>query len=442
MVDYRNRNVVILGLGKTGLSCVYFFINRGVNLRVMDSRTSPAGAEQLPDWIEHRFGEIDLQWLLESDLIVVSPGIPLSLPPLRMAAEAGIEIVGDIELFVREVKVPIVAITGSNGKSTVTDLLGEMASASGVETRVGGNIGEPVLNLLSDEAELYVLELSSFQLETTFSLHAAAATVLNVSEDHMDRYPEGMAQYQAAKLRIYHHAQTCVVNADDKLTLPLHPTQHRCVSFGLNVGDYHLNIQQGKTWLKAQGEKLLQSEQIHLKGQHNLLNALAALALADAINLPRANCLSALTRYQGLSHRFQLVHQQDGIRWINDSKATNVGSTVAALRGLSVQGTLWLLLGGDGKSADFTPLIPWLQSKTMRIYTFGKDAEQLSQLRPEITCQVSTLQQAIAQIRPQLKPGDTVLLSPACASLDQFENFEQRGDHFTQLARESGSCGC
>lgn len=438
MVDYRNRRVVILGLGKSGLSCVYFFINRGVNPRVMDSRESPAGAEHLPDWIEHRFGEIDSQWLLDADLIVVSPGIALFTPPLKMAAAAGIEIVGDIELFVREVTVPIVAITGSNGKSTVTDLLGEMAKASGVETRVGGNIGEPVLNLLSEEAELYVIELSSFQLETTHSLHAAVATVLNVSEDHMDRYPEGMAQYQAAKLRIYQNASTCVINADDGLTLPTQAAQRNCISFGLNVGDYHLNIQQGKTWLKAYGEKLLEGEQIQLKGQHNLINALAALALADAINLPRANCLAALKYYQGLSHRFQLVHQAHGISWINDSKATNVGSTIAALRGLTPKGRLWLLLGGDGKSADFSALIPWLQGDAIKIYTFGKDADQLSQLRPEVSKQVTTMQQAISLICPQLQAGDTVLLSPACASLDQFKNFEQRGEMFTQLAKESG----
>ncbi|MGK3142947.1 UDP-N-acetylmuramoyl-L-alanine--D-glutamate ligase [Pantoea sp. C2G6] len=436
MADYRGRKVVIIGLGLTGLSCVDFFLAQGVTPSVMDTRVSPPGLDKLPAQVERHLGGINGDWLLAADLIVASPGVALAHPILSEAVSAGIEIVGDIELFCREAQAPIVAITGSNGKSTVTTLVGEMAKAAGWQVGVGGNIGLPALSLLQSPAQLYVLELSSFQLETTHSLKAAAATVLNVSEDHMDRYPLGMQQYRAAKLRIYEGAQVCVVNADDALTMPVRGADARCVSFGVDFGDYHLNKQQGSVWLRVKGEKVLNTAEMKLVGQHNYTNALAALALADAVGLPRASSLAALTHFTGLAHRFQLVHEHQGVRWINDSKATNVGSTEAALNGLQVQGTLWLLLGGDGKSADFTPLTPWLQGDKVRIYCFGRDGDALASLRPEIAVRTETMRQAMEQIAPQVKPGDMVLLSPACASLDQFRNFEQRGEQFAQLVKE------
>ncbi len=436
MADYRGRKVVIIGLGITGLSCVDFFLAQGVTPRVMDTRVSPPGLDKLPEAVERYVGGINSDWLLASDLIVASPGIALAHPALSEAADAGIEIVGDIELFCREAQAPIVAITGSNGKSTVTTLVGEMARAAGWQVGVGGNIGLPALTLLKSPAQLYVLELSSFQLETTYSLQAAAATILNVTEDHMDRYPLGMQQYRAAKLRIYENARVCVVNADDGMTMPVRGVDARCVSFGINLGDYHLTQQQGNTWLRAQGERVLNTDEMTLVGQHNYTNALAALALADAVNIPRASSLKALTTFTGLAHRFQLVHEANGVRWINDSKATNVGSTEAALNGLQVKGTLWLLMGGDGKSADFSALTRFLQGDNVRIYCFGRDGDALAALRPEIATRTETMQQAMKQIAPQAKAGDMVLLSPACASLDQFRNFEQRGDIFAQLAKE------
>lgn len=436
MADYRGRKVVIIGLGLTGLSCVDFFLAQGVTPRVMDTRVSPPGLDKLPGQVERHLGGINGDWLLAADLIVASPGVALAHPILSEAVEAGIEIVGDIELFCREAQAPIVAITGSNGKSTVTTLVGEMAKAAGWQVGVGGNIGLPALSLLQSPAQLYVLELSSFQLETTHSLKAAAATILNVSEDHMDRYPLGMQQYRAAKLRIYENAQVCIVNADDALTMPVRGADTRCVSFGVDFGDYHLNKQQGSIWLRVKGEKVLNTAEMKMVGQHNYTNALAALALADAAGLPRASSLAALTHFNGLAHRFQLVHEHQGVRWINDSKATNVGSTEAALNGLQVKGTLWLLMGGDGKSADFTPLIPWLQGDNVRLYCFGRDGDALVALRPEIAVRTDTMRQAMEQIAPQVKAGDMVLLSPACASLDQFRNFEQRGEQFAQLAKE------
>lgn len=384
MADYQGKKVVIIGLGMTGLSCVDFFMARGVTPRVMDTRVAPAGLDKLPEAVERYVGGLNEDWLLTADLIVASPGIALAHPSLSAAADAGVEIVGDIELFCREAQAPVVAITGSNGKSTVTSLVGEMAKAAGMNVGVGGNIGLPALMLLDPERELYVLELSSFQLETTSSLRAVAATILNVTEDHMDRYPLGLQQYRAAKLRIYENARACIVNADDALTMPVRGADERCISFGVDVGDYHLNRQQGETWLRVKGEKVLNVKEMKISGQHNYSNALAALALADAAGLPRASSLKALTTFAGLAHRFQLVLEHNGVRWINDSKATNVGSTEAALNGLHLDGTLYLLLGGDGKSADFTPLSRYLTGDNIRLYCFGRDGAQLAALRPDV----------------------------------------------------------
>lgn len=313
-----------------------------------------------------------------------------------------------------------------------------MAHAAGWAVGVGGNIGVPALELLKQESQLYVLELSSFQLETTYSLHAAAATILNVTEDHTNRYPLGLQQYRAAKLRIYENAKVCIVNADDALTMPVRGADARCLSFGVDVGDYHLNRQQGETWLRVKGERVLNTREIKLVGQHNYTNALAALALADAVGIPRSSALIALTSFTGLPHRFQLALARHDVRWVNDSKATNVGSTEAALSGLHVDGTLHLLLGGDGKSADFSPLLRYLQGDRIRLYCFGRDGGQLAALRPEIAEKTETMEQAMHLIASRTQPGDMVLLSPACASLDQFRSFEQRGDEFARLAEELG----
>lgn len=438
MVDYQGKKVVIIGLGLTGLSCVDFFMARGVTPRVMDTRINPAGLDKLPENIERHVGDLNAQWLLEADLIVASPGIALAHPALSDAADAGVEIVGDIELFCRENRAPVVAITGSNGKSTVTTLVGEMAKAAGWQVGVGGNIGVPALTLLKQENQLVVLELSSFQLETTSSLRASVATILNVTEDHTDRYPFGLQQYRAAKLRVYENAKVCVVNADDALTMPVRGADSRCISFGVDVGDYHLNKQQGEIWLRVRGEKVLNTREMKLTGRHNYTNALAALALADAVGIPRSSSLTALTTFTGLPHRFQLVFEHNGVRWINDSKATNVGSTEAALDGLQVDGTLHLLLGGDGKSADFSGLTRFLQGDHIKIYCFGRDGEELAELRPEVSQLTETMEQAMVLLSKSLAPGDMVLLSPACASLDQFRSFEQRGDEFARLAEELG----
>lgn len=436
MANYQGKKVVVVGLGITGLSCVDFFIRQGVTPKVIDTRQKPGGLDKLPADVEYHTGSFHQAWLNDADLIVSSPGIALSTPELVEAANHGVEIVGDIELFCREAKAPIVAITGSNGKSTVTTLVGEMASADSIRVGVGGNIGVPALTLLTEPYDLYVLELSSFQLETTYSLQAAAATVLNISEDHMNRYPLGLEQYREAKLRIYDNAKTCVYNEDDALTLPLAGKDNRCVSFGVGQGDYQLD--NTNRILKVKGEKVLSTAEMYLSGQHNYTNALAALALADAVGISRKAATEVLKTYHGLAHRFQLVYSHQNVRWINDSKATNVGSTEAALRGLEVEGTLHLLLGGDGKSADFTSLLPYISGDNIRLYCFGQDGHALANLRPDASLLTVTMEEAMRALAPTVKSGDMVLLSPACASLDQFKCFEQRGDEFARLARELG----
>lgn len=436
MANYQGKKVVVVGLGITGLSCVDFFIRQGVTPKVIDTRQKPGGLDKLPADVEYHTGSFHQAWLNDADLIISSPGIALSTPELVEAANHGVEIIGDIELFCREAQVPIVAITGSNGKSTVTTIVGEMASADGIRVGVGGNIGVPALTLLTEPHDLYVLELSSFQLETTYSLQAAAATVLNISEDHMNRYPLGLEQYREAKLRIYDNAKTCVYNEDDALTLPLAGKDNRCVSFGVGQGDYQLD--NTNRILKVKGEKVLSTAEMYLSGQHNYTNALAALALADAVGISRKAATEVLKTYHGLAHRFQLVYSHQNVRWINDSKATNVGSTEAALRGLEVEGTLHLLLGGDGKSADFTSLLPYISGDNIRLYCFGQDGQALANLRPDVSLLTVTMEEAMRALAPTVKSGDMVLLSPACASLDQFKCFEQRGDEFARLARELG----
>mgnify|MGYP002607692036 FL=1 len=431
---YQNKTITIIGLGKTGLSCVEYLQSQHANIRVIDTRQHPAGAEQLPKNVPLHTGSLNQQWLLESDIIVISPGLAVKTPEIQTALSAGVEVIGDIELFCRAATKPIVGITGSNGKSTVTTLVYEMAKAAGIKVGMGGNIGIPALSLLNEDCDLYVLELSSFQLETTYSLKAAAATVLNVTEDHMDRYVD-LEDYRQAKLRIYHNAETAVVNLEDKLTFGEGENQaKKVVSFAENQADYWLKTENGKQYLMAKEEVILPCDEAILVGRHNYMNILAATALAQAVDINLEAIRIALRQFKGLDHRFQLAYQTNGVRWINDSKATNVGSTVAALAGLYVEGTLHLLLGGDGKGADFSELADLINQPHISTYCFGRDGKQLAALSSQSHL-FETMEQAISFLRPHLKSGDMVLLSPACASLDQFASFEKRGEEFTRLAK-------
>ena len=436
-MQYQNKIVTVIGLGKTGLSCVEFLTKKQADVRVIDTRQNPAGAEQLAKNIPLHTGSLNLDWLLQSDIIVISPGLAVKTPEIQTALSAGVEVIGDIELFCREADKPIIAITGSNGKSTVTSLVAEMAKAAGLNVGMGGNIGIPALSLLEQNHDLYVLELSSFQLETTYSLKAVAATVLNISEDHMNRYAD-LEDYRQAKLKIYHQCQTAVINAEDSLTKEDNRQSARVqLSFGEHNADYWLKTDNGKQYLMAKDEVILPCDEVKLVGRHNYMNALAAIGLAQAAGIKTVGIQTALHTFTGLDHRFQLAHFADGVRWINDSKATNVGSTVAALTGLHLTGALHLLLGGDGKNADFSELQKLINKPHIHCYCFGQDGKQLAALSAQSHL-FDTMEQAIEYLRPQLKAGDMVLLSPACASLDQFASFEKRGEEFTRLAKLSG----
>ncbi|MBE2896704.1 UDP-N-acetylmuramoyl-L-alanine--D-glutamate ligase [Pasteurellaceae bacterium HPA106] len=432
-MNYQGKTVCVVGLGQSGLSSIAYLIKCGATVRAIDTRTQEKCKGELPQGVETHFGSLNAQWLSACDLIVVSPGVALANPEIQNAIAAGVEVVGDIELFCRATTKPIIAITGSNGKSTVTTLVYEMAKAAGIKVGLGGNIGIPALSLLDNDAELFVLELSSFQLETTSSLRAVAATILNVSPDHLDRYNGSLTLYQQAKMRIYDGAQYKIFNAQDALTTP--QSAVNAISFGVCDADYSLQTSDNRTWLCAHGVRVLACDELGIVGRHNELNALAALALTDAAGIAREGAISALKTFKGLDHRFQLVHQHNGVRWVNDSKATNIGSTQAALHGLQLDGTLHLLLGGLGKGQDFNELKSAVAPDFIQLYCFGQDGDLMTSLSPR-TQRFDTMAQAIEAIRRVLKPGDMVLLSPACASFDQFNGFEHRGEVFKALAQK------
>ncbi len=428
------HNVVVVGLGITGLSVVKHLTKNQPQLvvKVIDTRAYPPGAERLPQGVELHSGGWNTAWLAKADLVVTNPGIALATPEIQSVLGRGTPVVGDIELFAWAVTKPVVAITGSNGKSTVTDLTGVMAQAAGLRVGVGGNIGVPALDLLEQEADLYVLELSSFQLETTANLKLKAAAFLNLSEDHMDRYA-GMADYRAAKLRIFKYAETAIVNRDDPETFPQHDMS--VMTFGVDEQAFGLETDGEKTWLLDHGQRIIASDELKLVGKHNLANVLVVLALLKSAGIEYYNALNALKNYTGLTHRCQVVEDNQGVKWVNDSKATNIASTMAALSGLDLAGTLYLLVGGVGKGADFTPLKPILATLKLQLCCFGADGDAFLPLH-DSAARFDTMEDVIQQISSQLKPGDMVMLSPACASFDQFANFMARGDAFADLAKQ------
>jgi len=430
------KRIAIIGLGTTGLSCINFFRKKDISVTVFDTRAVPPGKEQLDATTKLIIGPLSAQLLCQFDCLVVSPGIAIATPAIDAAIKAGVEVIGDIELFARELKTPpyqhakLVTITGSNGKSTVTSLLGEMAIDAKVNVAVGGNIGVPALDLLAPTITLYILELSSFQLETTESLNADVSTILNVSEDHLDRY-RSYQDYTAAKHKIYQQSQTVLINRDDPLTFTDKQPQ---LSFGFDQQHYGVILQHNEHYLSLEQQPLLTCSALKLSGKHNWMNALAALALGQVVDLPMPSMLSTLQTYSGLKHRCEFVKEVQGVRWINDSKATNVGATQAALLGLSdtIQGKVHVILGGDGKGADFSELKPVLQEVKGQIVCFGRDATLIAEqdLRTII---VENLDQAVSYINQQAEAGDLAILTPACASLDMYKNFMARGDHFISL---------
>lgn len=432
---------LIVGLGKTGLSCARFLTAHGVEIAITDSRAQPPGLQELhnemPD-IAVFVGGFSEAALQHADQLVVSPGIPVSAPFILKAKHMGLPVLGDIELFARHARAPVVAITGSNGKSTVTTLVGLMAEQAGRNVRVGGNLGTPALDLIKKtEPELYVLELSSFQLEVTESLRCRSAAVLNVSPDHMDRYAS-LEEYSAAKARIYRHCDVAVLNRDDAHVRNMDTGAARRVSFGIGApqsGDYGLVTRNGKRWLMCGETRIVAAEELHLAGDHNLANGLAAIALGEAAGLPMEAMLAALRQFRGLPHRMEFITRVHGVDWYDDSKGTNVGATVAAVSGMS--GPLVLIAGGDGKGQDFAPLAAALVGKTRSVVLLGKDAAAIeTAIAGSIPVQrVKDMPAAVRAAAKIAQSGDRVLLSPACSSLDMFENFEHRGRVFADAAR-------
>lgn len=430
------NQIAIIGLGATGLSCVNFYRNKGVSVTVFDTREIPPGKDELDTTTELILGPLNAKRLAQFKTLVVSPGIAIATPAIASANNAGVEVIGDIELFARELAThqyqdaKLVTITGSNGKSTVTSLLGEMAVAANVNVAVGGNIGVPALDLLKNHSALYILELSSFQLETTESLNADISTILNVSEDHLDRYVSYEA-YTAAKHKIYAQSQTVLVNRNDSLTFCDKPSQ---LSFGFDDQQYGIVEINGQFWLSENQNPLLACSALKLSGKHNWMNALAALALGKHVGLPLNAMLDALQSYTGLKHRCEFVKMVEGVRWINDSKATNIGATEAALLGLSqtISGKVHVILGGDGKGADFSELKPVLSEINGQIVCFGQDAETIAQ-QHESAMVVNNLAEAVLHISKHTASGDLAILTPACASIDMYKNFMARGEHFIDL---------
>lgn len=431
---------LIVGLGMSGVSAAAYLHAQATPLRVMDSRAHPAGVEAFRQRftdIPVHLGSFRRDWLLQCRRIILSPGIAPDTPDIAEAAANGKEVISDIELFARVADAPIAAITGSNAKSSVTTLLAQAATACHQKALAGGNLAPAALDMLNQDADLYALELSSFQLETTYSLKAQVATILNISADHLDRH-HNMAAYIAAKQRIYEGCHVAVWNRDDEATRPPAWVVNS-LSFGIHdAADFRLDITTGE--LLAHGSPMLNSAELTLSGSHNALNALAVLAMAEALDLPREPVLQAVRHFTGLPYRCQRIAVHNGVSWYNDSKGTNVGASQAAIQGVggSIQGKVILLAGGQGKGQDFSPLAGVAQDMVRQALVFGEDADALARaLTPHTRVQsLDGLQTAVQKAAELAQPGDAVLLSPACASFDQFKNYIARGDAFTAMVKE------
>ena len=448
-----NRKTAILGMGVTGISVASFLSAKGMPFDFADSRLEPPNLKQVKrDYPSAKLalGSFDKDFLASYDRLIVSPGISLDEPALIHASKKGVELLGDLELFLDYAKAPVVMITGSNGKSTVTALLGQMAIDSGLSVGIGGNIGTPMLDLLDNHHQLYVLEASSFQLELLNDSRGAVSGLLNISPDHLDRYQD-IQKYHAAKHRIFRGASKVVINREDRLTRPLISTQIPMTSFGLNqpdLGSFGVleGIEEG--YLSYGIERLMLIDQVALKGKHNIANVLAALALGYSVDLPMQTMLETVKTFKGLSHRCQTVAKINSVLYVNDSKATNVGATLAALKGFGsgANKNLILIAGGQAKDQDFTDLKQTVSDYVKLLILIGEDADKLVSVLKDCCQQIKTdsLEEAVAQTHQLAKTGDIVLLSPACASFDMYSGFEERGRCFhnavVAMASSQGEC--
>jgi UDP-N-acetylmuramoylalanine--D-glutamate ligase len=432
---------VVVGLGRTGLSCARHLRSRNISFAVTDNRAAPpelAALKQLAPDVDVSLGRFDESLLDGATEIIASPGVSLSEPFLVAATRRGLPIIGDVELFVREARAPIAAITGTNGKSTVTTLVAKMAEAAGKRVLAGGNLGRPALDLLAEPTpELYVLELSSFQLDTTHSLRAAAATVLNVTPDHMDRY-QNLQAYAASKAHIFDRCDAAIVNLDDLQVRDMGRDANRVIGFSLLKNpraQYYASQIAGDVALMRGNERLTLMSELKIAGLHNAANALAALAMAEALGLDRDASLQALRSFAGLAHRSQWVADVDGVRYVDDSKGTNVGATLAAVAGM--QGSLVVIAGGQGKGQDFAPLASAFRNKVRHVVLIGQDAKLIAAALQDVCTMefASDMDDAVRACARAAQSGETVLLSPACASLDMFRDYAHRGDVFAAAVR-------
>lgn len=443
----RSKLKIIVGLGKTGISCARYLQKQGHSVVVMDTRSTPPDLEffqkEFPD-VPLYCGALSLENLLEADELIISPGVSLAEPVLLQAIKK-IPFCGDIELFARAASAPIVGITGTNAKGTVTTLLGEMVKQADKAVLLGGNIGTPALELLDQPVpNFYVMELSSFQLETTFSLNPRAATILNLTPDHLDRHGT-MEAYGAAKQRIYKNAEYAVWNRDDLVTRPslVSPSTHHIMSFGFsqpqNENELGLIEENQETWLMWGDQKLINTDELRIKGRHNFLNAQAAIALGLSIHLPMPAMLAALRTFKGLTYRCEWVAEHKGVVWYDDSKGTNVGATLAALQGLGagIRGKIVWIAGGLGKGAEFTDLRESIAQFVRTAILMGQDAPLIEKAIKDVVnvYRAGSLAEAVEQAKQTASAGDIVLLSPACASFDMFRDYEDRGNQFKQLVR-------
>lgn len=442
MTSACDRKSLIVGLGKTGLSCARFFAARGVSVAITDSRETPPGLnelrQELPD-IALFLGGFSSSAFQVAEQLVVSPGVPMSEPLIQQALARGVPVVGDIELFAQATQAPVVAVTGSNGKSTVTTLLGSMLQQAGQRVAMGGNLGDPALSLIHEGIERYVLELSSFQLETTYSLRPEVAVVLNISPDHMDRYADVEA-YSATKGSIYRNARGRVFNLDDPRVMAMHTPADagvRDAFFTLGEpeeGVFGIRREDDGEWLCHGQRNLIRCDRLPMPGRHNQANALACLAIGSLLALPETVMLQALQGFSGLPHRTQFVKESAGVRWYNDSKGTNVGACVAALEGLlgDDAAKVVLIAGGVGKGGDFTQLRPVVQRRARAVILLGQDAGLIADALGDAVPLIHArdMDDAVLLAAGCAEPGDRVLLSPACASFDMYRNYQHRGEQF------------